>query len=226
MSDITKQKPLANDQQNRQNFATNVDERPLNPTTNAADLFGDTSGLTGITQGSPQQTGAEPSEEMQDDSYLRGGKSLNKQTNQTGIPKEAVSDKVYDENTFKGQSHVSRMRASDQAEEPDSDSEPQVSSDSSNNDQAVTVSFPTLSSETSTREDATNHRNDLTSPTATDAVEGEEWVGGDMPNVESDDDTLANAQMMGMQLGEDEEHPMELDIARDVDRAEQAARDT
>lgn len=53
--------------------------------------------------------------------------------------------------------------------------------------------------------------------------QGEQSVSGSSP--EADDDTLANAQAVGMQLGEDEEHPQELDIARDVDAAEQSLRD-
>lgn len=53
----------------------------------------------------------------------------------------------------------------------------------------------------------------------------EETVGGSTPSPESDDDTLANAQAVGLQLGEDEEHPKEVDIARDIDAAEQSLRD-
>lgn len=42
-----------------------------------------------------------------------------------------------------------------------------------------------------------------------------------MPDVESDDDLLQNAHDVGLQLDEDEEHPEEVDIGRDVDNAEE-----
>lgn len=48
----------------------------------------------------------------------------------------------------------------------------------------------------------------------------EESVSGSMPDPESDDDTLKNAQAVGMQAGESTEHPEELDIARDIDHGE------
>ncbi len=56
------------------------------------------------------------------------------------------------------------------------------------------------------------------------SVQGEESVSGDMPDPESADDTLANAHAMGMQLDEDLEHPKPLDLAGDIDKAEEAFR--
>jgi len=53
-------------------------------------------------------------------------------------------------------------------------------------------------------------------------IVGEESVSGSEPDPESDDDLLANAQAVGEQLGEDPEHPEEIDIARDIDAAEKA----
>ncbi len=53
------------------------------------------------------------------------------------------------------------------------------------------------------------------------SVQGEQSVSGDMPDPSSDDDTLANAQAMGFQLNETTEHPEEIDIARDIDKAEE-----
>ncbi len=50
--------------------------------------------------------------------------------------------------------------------------------------------------------------------------EGEQSVSGDMPSPSSDDDTLSNAQAVGTQLDEDPEHPKEVDIGRDIDKAE------
>jgi hypothetical protein len=53
---------------------------------------------------------------------------------------------------------------------------------------------------------------------------GEQSVSGDMPDPESDDDTLENSHKMGLRLDEDEEHPKELDIASDIDKAEEFHR--
>lgn len=44
------------------------------------------------------------------------------------------------------------------------------------------------------------------------------------PDSAIDDDTLKNAQIMGQQLKEDTEHPQEINIARDVDKAEEKVR--
>jgi len=52
----------------------------------------------------------------------------------------------------------------------------------------------------------------------------EESAGGSGPNPESDDDTLELAHSMGLQLDEDEEHPKSVNIARDVDAAEEYIR--
>lgn len=49
----------------------------------------------------------------------------------------------------------------------------------------------------------------------------EESISGSTPDPESDDDMLQNAQDVGMQQEEDEEHPEEIDIARDMNNAEE-----
>lgn len=49
---------------------------------------------------------------------------------------------------------------------------------------------------------------------------GEESVSGSMPDPESDDDTLENAWKMGLYTGDDEEHPQELNIAHEMEKAE------
>lgn len=65
-----------------------------------------------------------------------------------------------------------------------------------------------------------NEELDIASP---DEV-GEQSVSGDMPDPASDDDTLENAHNVGLRLNEDEEHPQELDIASDIDKAEEFHR--
>ena len=57
------------------------------------------------------------------------------------------------------------------------------------------------------------------------SVRGEQSVSGDMPDPESDDDTLANAQAMGFQVDEDTEDPKPLDMARDINLGEKKAHE-
>jgi hypothetical protein len=52
----------------------------------------------------------------------------------------------------------------------------------------------------------------------------EESIGGAMAGPESDDDVLEAAHQMGIGLDEDYEHPRELDIAGDMDKAEKYKR--
>ena len=49
---------------------------------------------------------------------------------------------------------------------------------------------------------------------------GEESVSGSMPDPESDDDMLENAWKMGLYTKDDEEHPQELNIAKEIEKAE------
>jgi hypothetical protein len=51
-------------------------------------------------------------------------------------------------------------------------------------------------------------------------VLGELSVSGDMPDPESDDDTLLNSHEVGLRLDEDYENPQPLNIAEDVAMAE------
>lgn len=55
-------------------------------------------------------------------------------------------------------------------------------------------------------------------------IQGEESVSGSEPIPSSDDDTLMNAQLVGEQLDENSEHPKEVDIARDINKAEKYHR--
>ncbi len=55
-------------------------------------------------------------------------------------------------------------------------------------------------------------------------VAGEQGMNATNPDPASDDDTLANAQNVGLRLDEDEEHPQELDIGSDIDKAEEFHR--
>lgn len=55
-------------------------------------------------------------------------------------------------------------------------------------------------------------------------VTGEQGLNATNPDPASDDDTLANAHNVGLRLDEDEEHPQELDIGSDIDKAEEYNR--
>lgn len=54
--------------------------------------------------------------------------------------------------------------------------------------------------------------------------EGEQATSGHMPNPESDDDMLESSHQMGMRLDEDDENPQPLNLAREIEKAEQAHR--
>ena len=54
--------------------------------------------------------------------------------------------------------------------------------------------------------------------------EGEESISGTVAGLESDDDVLKAAHEMGIGLSEDYEHPKELDIAKDIEKAEKYKR--
>lgn len=49
---------------------------------------------------------------------------------------------------------------------------------------------------------------------------GNEDLSGTMPDLESDDDTLKNAQDMGLYKEADEEHPSEVGIAEEIGKRE------
>lgn len=49
---------------------------------------------------------------------------------------------------------------------------------------------------------------------------GETSLVGDTPDLESDDDTLENTHSMGLYPNADDEHPAELNLAGEVEKAE------
>lgn len=65
--------------------------------------------------------------------------------------------------------------------------------------------------------DATNNTINESSPPS---VLGEQSVSGEMADPESDDDTLLNAQHVGLQVGADYDNPQELNTAEDVAEGE------
>ncbi len=56
------------------------------------------------------------------------------------------------------------------------------------------------------------------------ALTGEEAIDGDTADLESDDDMLENAHDMGLYKGDDGAHPQELNLAAEVQNAEDGRR--
>lgn len=61
---------------------------------------------------------------------------------------------------------------------------------------------------------ATNQSTQILNDDVQPEGKSEQAVSGSTPDPESDDDTLQNAQDVGLQLDEDEEHPKELNSAK------------
>lgn len=206
-----------NDDQKDTHISTAVDERPIDPTRNAEDLQGDTSGMTGVTRGTSEQTSAEPSEIDKDTSYFRGGTIEDVQTIPSGIEKSAINDDAYKKEVVEGMSTERAEVADDIASEP-ADVEPTA---------------PEKPIEEPMEQSLPDHNTQTTPYTTTEEApynhpynKGEQSVSGTTSDVEADDDTLANAQDAGFQPHETTENPQEIDAARDIDRAEENLRNS
>lgn len=66
--------------------------------------------------------------------------------------------------------------------------------------------------------DTTHLQNDENN--ITDDGVGDQFVSGEMPDTESDDDMLENSHQVGLRLDEDYDNPKELNIAADIAAAE------
>lgn len=202
-----------------QNFDTDIRERPLDPSRNSSDLMGDPSGMTGWTVGSGADTSAEPTERQPDTENLPGSIQENATSHQpTGIPKESISDKVYNHNIWSNMSQTQGRESDDIAEEAESftsvsdmirDEESKEEGDSYNPDklreESVGESGPIINTESA--------------PYVHPENVGEQEISGSATDPNADDDMLANVQAVGGQLDEDADHPKELDTG--VDEAEE-----
>jgi hypothetical protein len=148
----------------------------------------------------PTQATLDPNSDMSDitDTDERAGMTQNHAQNQRTT---TIQDDDTLQVTHGNISSAMEKRVNDVASETDS----------------VASGSATLHSSLTTSED--QFENDSLSP----SVHGEQSASGDMPDPTSDDDTLANAQMMGFQLDEDSENPKPLNMAADIDRAEEEA---
>lgn len=212
---------MADDQNKPLNQDEEVHERPLDPTRDAKDLLGDTTGLTGITDGKPKKVSAEPDEPFYDMTNEPAG-SLGKQSNapatNSGMDRAMVSDKANANATLNDMSSTRAAINDDTASGVTTPGQPtsNVTNNTGNDPQT------TNQQQNNTTPVSDDGNNTMQTPMSPPSIQGEQSVSGDMPDPGSDDDTLANAQAMGQQTEEDPEHPEELDIARDVDNAEEA----
>lgn len=217
-----------NRQQDQQNFDTNISERPLDPNKNSSDLMGDPSGMTGWTVGSGSDTSAEPTEEQPSTDNLPGG-IVQSETAQapTGIPKEAVSEKMYNHNTWQGMSQQAGSVSDDRAEEGEQFTSVTDMIQSTNE---AEESSDTYDSTALKRNEVGNDTpgfsgvNTESAPYTQPENIGEQEVSGSTTDPASDDDTLANAQAVGTQLDETADNPQELDVGEDIDKAEEYHR--
>lgn len=237
---------MADDQNNKpsqptQHIDTTIPERPVDPTRNAQDMFGDTSGMTGVTQGGLQQSSAEPSDRLRDTTEIKGGVIENPtHPSPSGYPKSEVGNDEYKQAVQQGMSNEARAEATDTATEPSPTDQAAGEATSPTTPQDVEMtkgggsqmSDPTHSQELQTgvapdlgKQLDTKYNETGDAPYEQPENTGEEdAVGGTTPDVRTDDDTLEMAHRAGMQPDEDPEHPEPVDIARDVDRAERGIK--
>lgn len=221
MSDKTKQQAPQ-----KPNFSTNVPERPLDPNRNSSDLMGDPSGQTGWTVGSGPDTSAEPTEEQPGTDNLPGG-ILHDETRhpETGIPKEAVNNKIYNHNTWQGMSQVEGDLSDERAEEGESFTSVTDMIRNSEPPEEKTFNRNTLKDE-SVGDDTPGFDgiNTESAPYSHPENVGEQEVSGSTTDPNSDSNALDNAQAVGTQLDETPENPKELGIGEDIDKAEEYHR--
>lgn len=220
MSDDTKK-------QQDQHIDTNISERPLDPNRNASDLMGDPSGMTGWTIGNGPDTSAEPTEKQPSTENLPGGIIADEKSHQpSGLSKESVSDQVYNENAWKGMSQTKAVQSNDIAEESESFSSVSDMIRNVQEDDTPDTYNPDTLRKASAGDDSpgSNNINTETAPYSHPENVGEQEVSGSETDPNSDSDSLANAQAVGTQLDENSENPEELDIARDIDEAEEHIR--
>jgi hypothetical protein len=200
-----------------------INIRPLDSTRSGEDLIGDTTGMTGITTGKTSYTSSTPTDDKKDENknHLPGGLMDNNDSDASDSTMPITSDKQEKHNAQIGLSDARMDRVNDIASEPDE----KETTDLMLNDKATpdtdNEKLHDALSDTSLED---NTINTTSAPYAQPYNQGEQSVSGSTPDPDADDDTLANAQAMGTQLEEDEEHPQELNLAGDIDKAEEYHR--
>lgn len=196
----------------------------LDPTHSGEDFMGDTTGLAGVTTDNAQKTSRTPKARFNDQNkdHLASGIMHSNPSDDHGrrLSPESYDHEEYDKNINKQMSPTKAAVAEELASEDEKDSisnplhtDPEV--------ELYQVNKKDASGDDSPGTD------DINTASATYYVPehlGEQSISGSAPDPTADDDTLEAAQAMGTQLDEDEEHPQELDIARDIDTAEESLR--
>jgi hypothetical protein len=163
---------------------------PIDPTVNAADIIGDTTGKPGMTT-----------------NVIQTPKTVTVNPNPADPDQNPKTPQTLPDNVAK--------LAQDRATEPG-----QQDSDQS----AVTATTHSQMGQTEGELDLDGepdiHNSEFISPASPDELD-EQSFAGSAPDPDASNDTLQNAQMMGQQMEEDSEHPQELDIARDINEAEE-----
>ncbi len=220
----------------KDNKKTQPEERPIDPSRDAQDIFGDISGMTGVTTGNPKAVSAEPTDDVNnlDLEYEPGGVQDVKESpkGSLGVPKESYSERIYNKKIEQGMSttyeDISNVVASDTSEEESPTPKATKSAVTEQGAETVVANENAITNtsefEEGTNEDPLTTEQGEFAAQESPAEAGEQSVSGDMPTPDSDDDTLANAQAVGTQTEEDPEHPEELDIGRDIDEAEEYER--
>jgi hypothetical protein len=201
--------------------------QPMNPTTGAEDFIGDTTGLTGVTTGSAGKTSATPNDKQKDENkdHLPGGimESTNQEDTGRRLSEELHNTEEYDKNTLRGMSDVKAAEAEDLATEEDT-----KLSDTNVDPVDPNASPYTVNKQNASGDDSpgTEDINTAQAPFTQPSNEGQQSVSGSETDPTADDDTQAAAHAAGTQLDEDsdQEHPQELNLGRDIDKAERDLR--
>jgi hypothetical protein len=201
-------------------------ERPLDPTRNARDILGDTAGRIGITIGSPKQTSAEPEEpntavQNQDDTQRLAGINNKTQTQPVGIPKEEISNKIYDKHTSRSMSDITYEASLDNASEKNN----HLQKLNKSLDEMHSGNNTTASGKTKLG-NAGSHNQKYT-PVHSIDVEDEESQEASAPDTEqiNNKSVLERAQEFGTYMDRtDEDNAQEVDTANQVDKAEQSQK--
>lgn len=161
---------------------------PLDPSSDAEEMMGDTSGLTGITRGGPQ------------DGFTTSDNDKRALANRSDYRKEQ------DANMASEEDHPEKIATNTLGESEKT---------------GVTVNAKDAAGDDSPH---TDEINTVRAPFQQPENLGQQAANASMPDPTSDDDTLQNAQAVGTQMDEDDEHPEELGMGRDIDKAQEYHR--
>lgn len=215
--------------QNKKGEKGGAAAQPMNPTTSGEDFLGDTTGMTGVTTGSANKTSATPNDAAKDENknHLPGGILESQSTDDHGrrLSEEIDKPEEYDKNTLKGMSDAKVAEAEDLATESDIASSDTTQTTSDPNASPYTVNKQNASGDDSPGAEDINTAH---APFMHPSNEGQQSISGTESDPTADDDTQAVAHATGIQIDEDTdmEHPEEVDLGSDIDKAEADIRNS